>query len=199
MEPVETEGEAAEKKETISATPTSSRESLLGTLLIGFLIVVVLAALALIGWGVYRGWHFTQEQTALPSIATLPIQPEEAPPQEAASDSVVAEQPLKAAGTEAIVKKAQGTDIKVLNGGATKGSAGAVTEILKKAGYTKATFGNTVNNYTGAVVYFATGLDQEAGALKDALIKTYPKIETRPALPTNKETTRTPLMVILGK
>jgi hypothetical protein len=94
--------------------------------------------------------------------------------------------------------KAKNTDIKVLNGGAAKGSAGVVAEALKKAGYTKVTTGNTLGDYTGTTVYFSVGLDQEAGAVKQALLS-WPATVTKEAPQGNKETAQAPLTVIVGK
>ncbi len=86
-----------------------------------------------------------------------------------------------------------------MNGGAAKGTAGTVAEMLKQAGYTKVTPGNTVKDYSGTVIYHAAGLEQEAAALKEALIKKYPTVSISPAVAGNKETSMAPLTVIIGK
>lgn len=186
-----------EKKPIVSP---SSHESFFGTILFGMMLVLLLGTVAVIGWGVYRGLHFTKEQAALPSIVVLPEQNnvvEETPKEEAAPAVVSGEGATKV--TEELTKKAKATDIKVLNGGAAKGSAGVATGILTKDGFTKVTIGNTLKDYTGVVVYYAVGLDQEAGVVKDTLAKTYPQAVTKPALVDNKETTQAPLTVIVGK
>lgn len=178
--------------------PKPSREPLFGKLLFALLILLILGTIGVLVWGGYHGFRMTKEEAALPSIATLPreevteavVTPEE-PAKEAES--------VKPTFSEDQVKKAKATDLKVLNGGAAKGSAGTLAETLKKAGYTKAVAGNTLKDYTGTVVYFATGLDTEAAIVKEALLATYPKAEVKPADKGNTETTQAPLTIILGK
>lgn len=181
------------EKNIASARP--SRQPLFGTLLFGGLVIMMLVVVALLSWWGYRGWKQAQEQSALPSIATLPMTEEK---KESAAP-VEEESPVMELSQEAIMNKAKETDIKVLNGGAAKGSAGVVGEALKKEGYTKISVGNTTGNYTGTTVYFASGLDQEAAILKTTLLKSYPKAEAKPALADNKETSAASLTVILGK
>jgi cytoskeletal protein RodZ len=174
----------------------SSREPFFGTLLFGVLVLVMLGVISLLSWWGYRGWSFSQEQSALPSIAALPITEEKTE----SRVPVEEEKPqTQEPSQEELVKKTKETDIKVLNGGAAKGSAGVLGEALKKEGYTKISVGNTTGNYTGTIIYFASGLDQEAATLKASLLKSHPKTEAKPALTDNKETTQAPLTVILGK
>lgn len=191
---------AAQQTEGGSVTQKPSHESFFGTLLFSFMMVLLIGTVSVIGWGVYRGIQLTKEQSVLPSIATLPgeerTEVKETPKAVASPTEPGSTAPLAA---EESLKKAKATDIKVLNGGAAKGSATLVTELLKKAGYTKVTPGNTINNYTGIVVYYALGLDQEAGAVKETLVKTYPKAEIKPTVKGNSETSQASLTVILGK
>ncbi len=180
------------------ATVRPSRQPFFGTLLFSVLVLIILVAVGLLSWWGYRGWRFTEERSTLPSIASLEVVPET---QENTAPEEVAK-PVEQAPTaskEEALKKVQAIDIKVMNGGAAKGSAGILGESLKKGGYTKVSVGNTTGNYTGTVIYFASGLDQEAATLKETLVKTYPKVETKAALAENKETSLSPLTVILGK
>lgn len=179
-----------------SAPTKPSRQPLFGTLLFSGLVFTMLVVIALLSWWGYRGWNFTQEQSALPSIAALPITEEKTESPVPVEEEKPRPEELP---QEELVKKAKAADIKVLNGGAAKGSAGILGEALKKEGYTKISVGNTTGNYTGTTVYFASGLDQEAAILKASLLKSYPKTEAKPALADNKETTQAPLTVILGK
>jgi len=177
------------------APSRSSRQPLFGTLLFSGLVLMMLVVVALLSWWGYRGWNFTQERSALPSIAALPITEEKTESSVPVKEEPKTEEPSQ----EELVKKTKAADIKVLNGGAAKGSAGVLGEALKKEGYTKISVGNTTGNYTGTTIYFASGLDQEAATLKASLLKSYPKTETKPALIDNKETTQASLTVILGK
>lgn len=179
-------------------TPTASHEPLFGALLFGMMILLTLGAVGLIGWSAYRGFRVTEERGALPSIATLPAQ-ESAP--ETVSEETVTEpkEAVSVVSAEEKLKKARGTDTKVLNGGAAKGSAGIVAEILKKDGFTKVAVGNTTSDYVGVTVYFLSDFEQEAEAVKNLLVKTYPKVTAKAAPKENKEAAQASLVVILGK
>ena len=190
---------ATEPKETTS--PKRSHESLFGTLLFVGITLVLVAIVGGMAWGGYRGFRLNKEQTALPSIGSLSTMAEqEEEPVKEDPQSVPQEQTVPAATVDqAVVTKAKGTDIKVLNGGAAKGSATTAAEVLKKEGYTKVATGNTVKDYVGVVVYYAAGLEKEAGVVKTALIKAYPKVEVKAALKDNTETSQAVITVILGK
>ncbi len=187
-------------------TKKTSHEAFFGTMLLISGILLLLLLLGGIGFGGYYGWQEKKEQGALPSIGGLSTL-ESASPQQKEKDekekSPTADsgQPVSVTGMteEQIGVKAKGTDVRVLNGGAAKGSAGSVVTLLEKEGYTKVALGNTTGNYTGVVVYFGTGLEKEAEVVKKSLLKTYPKAETKAALLDNKETTVGAITVILGK
>lgn len=175
-----------------------SHGSLFGGLLLGFLILTLIGALGWVGWNGYQGYVHQKNVAMLPSIATLPkgeepktdvvvIPPEPTKPEE------------KPVTSDETLKKAKGTEVKVLNGGAPKGSATTGADILKKDGYTKVTTGNTTLDYTGVTVYFTTGNESLADIVKSTLLKSYPKTTTKEAVKDNKETSGAPLTVILGK
>jgi hypothetical protein len=169
-----------------------SREPLLGALLFGTLLIVTIAAVAGAGYALYSGWKSSKERSARPSINELAVKAADpAPAQEAA--------PAPAETPAAPVADAKQKDVSVMNGGAAKGTAGTVAEMLKQAGYTKVTAGNTVKDYTGTVVYHAAGLEKEAAALKEDLIKKYPATTLQSAVAGNKETSMASLTVIIGK
>ena len=151
----------------------------------------------------YRGFQLNQKQSALPSIGSLSVREGS----ETATDPTqeVTKEPTPEPGEKAtpsdekVLSQAKNTEVKVLNGGAAKGSAATGAELLTKGGYTKVTTGNTVSNYTGVTVYYAAGLEEQAGIVREALLKTYPKAEIKPALKDNKETSQGAITVILGK
>ena len=182
------------------AAPLKSHGALLGALLFGFLVLVILVILAGIACGGYRGWNMKVERAALPSIATLAQTNstlKEDPSPQAAIEAITA--PVDTATSPESIKNAQATVIKVLNGGAAKGSAGTATTFLTKEGYAQVTLGNTLGNYTGTTVYFAVGMEKVAETVKMTLLKSYPKTDVKPALPSNQETTQAPITVILGQ
>ncbi len=191
---------SSEKIDTVAVTKTS-RESFFGTLFFWFMIFLVMSILGAVGWGAYRGIEFNQKQTALPSISGLPR--ETAPAEEVpAQVNVVAESPTitdTSAPQEVDRKKAQALAIKVLNGGAAKGSAGVLVEFLKKSAFTQVTAGNTLNDYAGTTIYYAPQLEKEAGFVRDVMLKTYPKTEIQPSIKSNSETSQAPLTIIVGK
>jgi hypothetical protein len=72
-------------------------------------------------------------------------------------------------------------------------------DILKKAGYTKAAFGNTVADYTGTTIYYGANTQSVAEKVKELVIKTYPAVVVAPAEANNKDATAASVVVILGK
>lgn len=192
MENTEPTKEAIVEQE--AAVPRSSREPLLGALLFGVLLIVTLAAIGGAGYAAYSGWKSGKERSARPSIAELAVKEREADP---APEAVAPASAPETAAQPAADAKSK--EISVMNGGAAKGTAGTVAEMLKQAGFTKVTAGNTVKDYTGTVVYYAAGLEKEAASLKEALIKKYPTVSVSPAVAGNKETSMAPLTVIIGK
>jgi len=181
-------------------SPKRSHESLFGTLLFVGIALVLVALVGSMVWGGYRGFRLNKEQTALPSIGSLQMEEEQIEEPMKEEPKPASEEPtVPVAGDQAVMVKAKGTAIKVLNGGAAKGSATTAAEVLKKDGYTKLTTGNTVKDYVGVVVYYAAGLEQEANVVKISLMKTYPKVEAKAALKDNTETSQAVITIILGK
>ena len=193
-----------EEESTVSETHAGdrpSREPLLGTLLLLSMILFVVASLGGVFYAAYSSWHVSKEQKNRLSIASLSSEPATQADEETKSIETPQSKdtPTAVADTQALLTKAQGTMVSTLNGGGVKGSAVGVADLLKKAGYLKVTPGNAIGNYTGIVIYFATGLDKEAQTLKTTLSGKYPAVTMQPALPSNKETTTAPLTVIIGK
>ena len=197
--------EEPEKKEAVDVPQASvgkvkSHGPLFGGILFGIIILIVFVTLGTIGWGAYKGYLMNKERVALPSIQTLPK--EEAVAEVAASPKVVPAEESKtvpAATPSEDIKQAKATDLKVLNGGAAKGSATTAADVLKKDGYTKVTTGNTLADFAGVTVYYAAGLEKIAEIVKAALLKTYPNAAVKPAQKDKSETSLAPLTVILGK
>ena len=88
---------------------------------------------------------------------------------------------------------------KVLNGGAVKGSAVKVADILKKAGFTKTDSGNANGDYAGVTVYFKADSEKAANAVRDVLLQTYTNAKVSPQDAKKPETGASPVTVILGK
>lgn len=185
-------------QETVVKKP-HSRESLWGALLFACMILFVVASMASIGWFAYAKWKTEKVATMEPSIAVL-------------SEKIMEQQTpveiegAKASGNDAeevsptdITVAAKKLPVSVLNGGATKGSAGTVATFLKAEGYTNVTAGNTLKDYSGVVLYYATGLEKEAEAVRVSVAKKYPQAKSMPADTTNKETTVSQVTIILGK
>lgn len=180
---------------------SSSREPLFGVLLLILMVVLILGFLFGLAWTGYSSWKTAQQKKSTPSIAQLEQDKAPETPQVKEDEPKKTEENKAAAPEQATdsLTKAKNTDIKVLNGGAAKGSATALTEMLKKNGYLKVTALNSLSDYTGTKIYFATGLDKEADAVKTSMLTAYPKTVTAPASAANKETSEAPLTIILGK
>lgn len=179
--------------EIVAVPSRPSREPLFGALLFGVLIIVAIASIAGAGYAAYAGWKKGKEQSARPSIADLAVKSEESVPTE--TPAALPKEEAPAVPTA----EAKLRDIAVLNGGAAKGIAAKVADLLKKEGYTKVTAGNTVSDYTGVAVYYAAGLEKEAETLRLSLAASYPNAATKPVVAGNKETSVSPLTVIIGK
>ncbi len=196
-----TENSSQEEIKNNAPAARASREILFGKILFGILVIFVVLFIGGVAWIVFRGYQLNQKQSALPSLSSISLgndlkevvvetgesmQQEEALPEQGAADQSET--------------KAKSLSIKVLNGGAAKGSALVLAEALKKEGYTAVTTGNTVKDYTGIVLYYASSeIEKEAMSIKDTLIKTYPKIDIKLAIKANTETTQAPISIIFGK
>lgn len=192
--------ETEQKEEKIKKP--MSHGVLFGRILFAVIVLLVLGVIGAIAWGGYRGFQMNTKQASLPSIATLST--EEVAPSEVTPVEEESVAPEKKNGetiptNDEVIKSAKSTEIHVLNGGAAKGSAGSAAEVLKKNGYTKTVIGNTLNDFSGTVVYFSSDKEKEAGQVRLDLIKTYPAITTKPADATKKETALASLVLILGK
>ncbi len=200
-----TEMPTDQTKETVEQerVARSSREPLFGTLLFSLLLLCTLLSLAGIGWVLYSRWQESREQAGQLSIATLPLKSSESSAQETAAsndtETPSEEHRESSSSAETAILAPKDVDVKVLNGGAAKGSAGTVTETLKQAGYSKATFGNATGDYSGVTVYYAASAEREALAVKEALVKKYPMITAKSSVAGNTETSVASVTVILGK
>ena len=185
---------------------SGSRESLFGMLLFAALLLFTALSLAGVGWVVYSKWQIAREEAKKPSIAAITHEEQDTQKKDATADPFEGDMTGTPENQAAIVQPAgkvalpaKDVEISVQNGGAAKGSAGTVAELLKKAGYVKVGTGNTVNNYTGVVIYYAASMEKEAEAVKQILIKNYPGTVTKAAISTNKETSAALLTIIVGK
>lgn len=178
-----------------------SKEVFFGKLLFAGIVVAVVAFVASVVWGGYHGYRISQQQSALLSIGSLAKEEKKAESEEKMIEPAEGKEKDLSADNQKneIQVKAKNTEIKALNGGAAKGSAGKVSEILKKDGFSKVLPGNTLNDYTGSAVYFSPGLEQEANFVKETLLKEYPKVEVKAAIKTNAETTQAPIVIIVGR
>src|SRR3989344_352411 len=164
-----------------------SREPLWGALVFASMLLFVLASIGGIGWTTYVQWKAKRVAENHPSVLLL-----EEPTNE--ETSVVPVTPSQERGetdnqtssVNDVSILAKKLEIAVLNGGAAKGSAGSLADFLKKEGYNKITIGNTLNNYTGAILYYAPDVEKEVASIKENVAKKYPQIKTLPADIKNK-------------
>lgn len=177
-----------------------SRESLWGAVLFACMLIFVAASVSGIGWIVYSQWKIERVADSQPSISTLP---EPSAVDEGASPEIesatIAEPETASPDTASMTASAQKLMISVFNGGGAKGSAGILVELLKKEGYLKTQPGNTIKNYTGVTVYYAANLEKEAESIKGSVAKKYPQAVISPADTKNKETSVSPITIIIGR
>lgn len=177
-----------------------AREPIWGALLFACMLLFVFVSISGIGWVVYSQWKIERVADNQPSIATLPEPASGEQPASPETESAPASE-SKAESSESAdaTASAQKLTISVLNGGGAKGSAGALAEFLKTAGYSKTQAGNTLKDYTGVTVYYATDVPKEAEVIKASVAKKYPQVTSAPADAKNKETSVSQVTVIIGK
>jgi hypothetical protein len=59
--------------------------------------------------------------------------------------------------------------------------------------------GNTLKDYAGTTIYYATPLEKEAGVIRESVAKKYPQAKILLADQKNKETSVSQITVIVGK
>jgi RNA-binding protein YhbY len=170
---------------------------------LGGLIVVVCFGLFGVGFGAFTLWQTQSLKNQAPSISNLSVSPEgvdelveETAP---TTESVEVKQEVVSNATAEGLKKAQGLDVIVMNGGGAKGVATEVSESLKKEGFTKVTVGNTTGDFTGTVLYVKKEMMAEAEVVKAKLVAKYPSLVVKEALASDKETQTKTLTLIFGK
>jgi hypothetical protein len=90
-------------------------------------------------------------------------------------------------------------DLKVLNGGAAKGSAAKAQSVLKAAGYARAQTGNASGDYAGTTVYYLDGYRDAAEKVGQALSSGYPAVRVKQAASNKSEEGGASVVVVLGK
>ncbi|MEK9151334.1 MAG: LytR C-terminal domain-containing protein [Patescibacteria group bacterium] len=187
--------------QTKDSPHNDSREPLWGMFLIAGMLLFVIASVAGIGWVVYTKWQSVRMAKNQLSVVSLS---EKVPAQETPVAEPEPSQDMKpVADTQAAdtttTEAAKKLEISVLNGGSAKGSAGVLTEFLKTEGYGKTVPGNTLKDYVGTVIYHAASLEKEAEAIRTSVAKKYPQAKILPADASNKETSVSPVAIIIGK
>jgi predicted lipoprotein with Yx(FWY)xxD motif len=109
------------------------------------------------------------------------------------------EAPMKEKMIEDATFKKDSVSISVLNGGAPKGSAAIIADILKADGFLKVTTGNSSADHSGLVVYRKEGNEDAAEAVKKALSVKYPSVIVKAADAKSGETSAAPVVIVFGK
>jgi len=173
------------------------QDELLGKLIMTVSVIAILSAVAFFGYLGYRVKESASSDRT--SIETLGKDPG-AVVANAPEAPVKAETPTPPPTTQGDASVRKDTlPILVLNGGGPKGSASAVSDILKSAGFAKVTTGNSVGDYSGLVVYKADGNDSAAETVRKTLSTKYPAVSVKPADTKNTDTTKATIVVIFGK
>ena len=194
-EPIESTGEIVTRKE--------ANEVFLGGMVVVVLCLLLAILVGTFGYFGYRLWKSAQVERAIPSIQELGEKQVTVSSDES-SVNLKPETPAQPTPESTTTSNAQSVDlasveVKVLNGGAARGSAGTMVDILKKAGYAKAAFGNTVADYTGTKIFYGAQSQLAAEKVKELVAKTYPGVVLAPAEANDKDATAATVVVILGK
>ncbi len=177
-----------------------SHESLFGFLV---MLIIVLCGVALAsygGWILYHGVKESRGDMSRVSIADIPLatnmEEQQKEPKEMEEPKSVENTEVK---TNSIVANKK-IAVKILNGGAVKGSASVVAGVLMGSGYGAVGTGNATGDYTGVTVYFKTpATEAVAKAVKARLLSKYPSSTVKPSVVGTADTVVSPVTVIVGK
>ncbi|MGB3072766.1 MAG: LytR C-terminal domain-containing protein [Candidatus Moraniibacteriota bacterium] len=182
---------------TVGKASQEPNEAFLGSLLLFCLVLSLIAATGYFGFAGYRYFKQTRAEQAIPSIDSLPRPEVPVAIAEPKGEVKPSEAPAATEQTSTVDKKT--LVVKVLNGGSAKGVAGAYAEKLKAAGFAKTTIGNSFGSYTGQTLYYAKGQEAGSKVLKEEIVKTYPALTVKEALPTDKDAAAATFVLILGR
>lgn len=175
-------------------TKSPSHEPFFGVLVMMSIVIFLVLLASYGGWFLYHGVKNNMSDKNLLSIESIPM----------ATSEVGNQETLKPVENKEISPESEPVNkkvtIKVLNGGAIKGSAGVVADLLKEALYTVVSIGNSTGDYTGISIYFTVPATQaDADAVKEALLKKYPSVTVRPSVSGNADTSMSAVTVVIGK
>jgi hypothetical protein len=181
-----------------------------------FASILFLAAVAGTLWG-WNDWRVKQKdkQDTRPSIGTFssvpvaefsdqnPIPQEKR--REPSSDAATQERTeieihdSIATTTVASDTSKDALEVKVMNGGAAKGTAGSVQELLKRSGYAKASASSATGDYAGVTVYYTGAHEAQATDIQRILLAKYPKAAVTSAVSGRVEESSATIVVMMGK
>lgn len=165
---------------------------------------MALLVFVVVGSGVALGFRRHEQAKeaadARPSIADFsPANLPESVSEDAIIDTAESAAPAREDAVPAKLDAPAGVVVKVLNGGAAGGSAGKMVMYLKTSGYAKAEAGNANGSNAGIVIYYSSGMEDEAKALQLTLLKLYKGVESKAASDAKVPEAKTaPIVVVLG-
>ncbi len=173
-------------------------EAFFGSLLLSCLALSLIAATGYFGLVGYRYFKQAQVEKAIPSIESLQKEVPTIAQEKKESSEKPASESLGATEKPAVIDK-KTLSIKVLNGGSTKGVAGAYAEKLKQAGFTGVAIGNSIGNYAGQTLYYAKDQVVGANVIKEEVMKAYPKLVVKEATTSDKDAAVATFVLIIGR
>lgn len=175
----------------------SSNEPFFGVLVMMVVVILLVLLASYGGWFLYHGVKNSRSNASMPSIESIPLAANTVTNEEKLEISKSEEKSIETTQEKSANKKIA---IKVLNGGAAKGAAGVVAELLKEAGYTTISTGNSVGDYAGvSVTFLSPASEGDANGVREALLKKYPSTVAKSATQGNADMTASPITVIVGK
>ncbi|MFZ1720269.1 MAG: LytR C-terminal domain-containing protein, partial [Candidatus Moraniibacteriota bacterium] len=175
-----------QKQESINAQPpvkSVSHEPLFGFLVMMIIVLCGVALASYGGWILYHGVRESRGDSSRVSIERIPLatnmEEQQKKPKEMEEPKNVENTEVKTDSTVANKK----ISVKVMNGGAVKGSASVVAGVLMGSGYSTVGTGNATGDYTGVTVYFtAPATEADANAVKVTLLPKYPSSTVKPSV-----------------
>lgn len=187
----------SEGKESQASSVEDSNEQFFGILVMTIVLMFLVLLASYGGRSLYHVVKNSRSDASMPSIESIPLAPNTVLNEEKSEISKSEEKSTVTDQERSINKKIA---IKVLNGGAAKGSASAVAELLKEAGYTAISTGNSAGDYVGvSVTFLSPASENDADSVREALSKKYPSSAVKSAIQGNADMAASPITVIVGE
>lgn len=172
---IDSQEENVEEEEMMKASPSAKEEGGGGIfyLIIGIIAVIVSTSLAL--YILFKDDSSKSSSSVAKSVTATPSPETESPAPSAQASAAIAESPAVATSpaTTTGAFKYTNEQIRIANGNGISGEGAKVQTLLEGKGYKIASVGNASKQYEASIVYYKTGQEALAEALKKDISTLY--------------------------